>query len=156
MCGEPSSLPLASDLCLGYRKTWVLVPFDFSDEARGAIDTALQLVAAPANVRVVFALQDLSPLEMGEMWNTIDDKVRRDHALMAMREKLAEPQYAQTSLEVVFGDPGHAITQYASENKVDLIVLPSHGRTGIQRLLIGSVAERIVRYAHCPVLVLRS
>ncbi len=137
-------------------KNMVLVPYDFSDEAIAAIDTALQMVAASADVRVVFAMQDLSPLEMGEMWGTIDDQVRRDHALMAMREKLADPKYAQTTLAVVFGDPGHAITNYASENKADLIVLPSHGRTGIKRLLIGSVAERIVRYAHCPVLVLRS
>jgi nucleotide-binding universal stress UspA family protein len=136
-------------------KKLVVVPFDFSDEARGAIDTALQLVASPADVRIVYAMQDLSPLEMGEMWTSVDDQVRRDHALKAMREKLADPHLAQIPLEVVFGDPGHAVTHYASDVKADLIVLPSHGRTGIGRLLIGSVAERIVRYAHCPVLVLR-
>lgn len=136
-------------------KKLVVVPFDFSDESRDAIDTALQLVSTPAEVRVVHAMQDLSPLEMGELWTSIDDQVRRKHALQAMREKLADPHFAQVQLDVVFGDPGHAITHYASDVKADLIVLPSHGRTGIGRLLIGSVAERIVRYAHCPVLVLR-
>ena len=136
-------------------KKLVVVPYDFSDDARAAIDTALQLVASPADVRIVYAMQDLSPLEMGEMWTSVDDQVRRDHALKAMREKLADPALAQIPLEVVFGDPGHAVTHYASDAKADLIVLPSHGRTGIGRLLIGSVAERIVRYAHCPVLVLR-
>ena len=136
-------------------KKLVVVPFDFSDESRAAIDTALQLVASPADVRIVYAMQDLSPLEMGEMWTSVDDQVRRDHALTAMREKLTSPHLAQIPLEVVFGDPGHAVTHYASDVKADLIVLPSHGRTGIGRLLIGSVAERIVRYAHCPVLVLR-
>ena len=54
-----------------------------------------------------------------------------------------------------FGDPGHQIAQYAEEAKADLIVLPSHGRSGLQRLLIGSVAERVVRHAPCPVLVVR-
>jgi nucleotide-binding universal stress UspA family protein len=136
-------------------KNLVVVPYDFSDDARAAIDTALQLVSLPAEVRVVYAMQDLSPLEMGEMWTSVDDQVRRDHGLKAMREKLTEPQYAQVQLDVVFGDPGHAVTHYASDIKADLIVLSSHGRTGIGRLLIGSVAERIVRYAHCPVLVLR-
>jgi nucleotide-binding universal stress UspA family protein len=136
-------------------KKLVVVPYDFSDDSREAIDTALQLVSSPAEVRVVHAMQDLSPLEMGELWTTIDDQVRRKHALQAMREKLIDPQYAQLQLDVVFGDPGHAITHYASDLKADLIVLNSHGRTGIGRLLIGSVAERIVRYAHCPVLVLR-
>jgi nucleotide-binding universal stress UspA family protein len=136
-------------------KKVVVVPYDFSDDAAASIDTALQLVASPSDVRVVYAMQDLSPLEMGEMWTSVDDQVRRDHALKAMREKLASPHLAQIPLEVVFGDPGHAVTHYASDVKADLIVLSSHGRTGIGRLLIGSVAERIVRYAHCPVLVLR-
>jgi nucleotide-binding universal stress UspA family protein len=136
-------------------KKLVIVPFDFSEEAREAIGTALQLVSSPVEVRVLYAMQDLSPLEMGEMWTSVDDQVRRKHALQAMREKLTDPQLAQVQLDVVFGDPGHAITHYASDVKADLIVLPSHGRTGIGRLLIGSVAERIVRYAHCPVLVLR-
>lgn len=136
-------------------KKLVIVPYDFSDEARNAIDTALQLVASPADVRVVYSMQDLSPLEMGEMWNSVDDQVRREHGLKAMREKLSDEHLGQVMLDVVFGDPGHAITNYASDAKADLIVLPSHGRTGIGRLLIGSVAERIVRYAHCPVLVIR-
>jgi nucleotide-binding universal stress UspA family protein len=136
-------------------KKLVLVPYDFSDDARSAIDTALQLVASPGDVRVVHAMQDLSPLEMGEMWGTVDDQVRREHALRAMREKISGSRYENVMLDVVFGDPGHAITNYASDAGADLIVLPSHGRTGIGRLLIGSVAERIVRYAHCPVLVLR-
>lgn len=136
-------------------KNLVLVPYDFSDEARDAIETALQLVAAPTGVRVVYAMQDLSPMEMGEMYATISDEVRRQHALKAMREKLCDDKFANIMLDVVFGDPGHAIPNYARDAKADMIVLPSHGRTGIERLLIGSVAERIVRFAHCPVLVLR-
>lgn len=73
----------------------MIVPYDFSQDAAAAIDTALQLVSSPANVRVLFALQDLSPLEMGEMYSTIDDQVRRDHALMTMREKLGDDRYSQ-------------------------------------------------------------
>ena len=48
-----------------------------------------------------------------------------------------------------------APASFAQEKHAELIVIPSHGRTGITRLLIGSVAERVVRLAHCPVLVLR-
>ena len=51
-------------------KKVVVVPYDFSEDAAAAIDTALQLVASPADVRVVYAMQDLSPLEMGEMWTS--------------------------------------------------------------------------------------
>jgi nucleotide-binding universal stress UspA family protein len=51
------------------------------------------------------------------------------------------------------GVPEEAIVRLAEEEEVDMIVLGSHGRTGITRLLLGSVAEAIVRKAHCPVLV---
>ncbi|MEZ6094353.1 MAG: universal stress protein [Pirellulaceae bacterium] len=55
----------------------------------------------------------------------------------------------------MFGDPGSEITRFAKENDAGLIVISSHGRTGVSRLLLGSVAERVVRLAPCPVLVLR-
>ena len=53
-------------------------------------------------------------------------------------------------------EQGHTICDFARDHDADLIVISSHGRTGISRLVIGSVAERIVRYAPCPLLVLRS
>ncbi|MCP6770051.1 universal stress protein, partial [Klebsiella pneumoniae] len=74
---------------------------------------------------------------------------------MALREKLAGPQYAGIQTAVLRGEPAHGIANYAQEKGIELIVIPSHGRTGITRLLIGSVAERVVRLAHCPVMVLR-
>ena len=58
-------------------------------------------------------------------------------------------------IDVEIGDPGHRIADVAAKLGADLIVMPSHGRTGIERMLIGSVAERVLRLAHCPVLVLR-
>jgi nucleotide-binding universal stress UspA family protein len=56
---------------------------------------------------------------------------------------------------VRFGDPGREIAAHAEELHAELIVMPSHGRTGLSRLFIGSVAERVVRLAHCPVLILK-
>jgi nucleotide-binding universal stress UspA family protein len=58
-------------------------------------------------------------------------------------------------VEVRIGDPGAEIVKVATELKAGLIVMPSHGRTGLKHLLLGSVAERVVRTATCPVLVLR-
>ena len=55
----------------------------------------------------------------------------------------------------MIGDPGSEITKLAKEVGAHLIIMPSHGRTGISRLLLGSVAERVLRLSHCPVLVLR-
>ena len=139
-------------------KRKVIVPVDFSALSVSAIDTALQLVADPAHITVVHVLQELSPLEPGEieMWNTIDLAARIRHGKTALRNRLNDPRYEHVRLEILVGDPGLEIAEFADREHADLIVLPSHGRRGISRMLIGSVAERTVRLAHCPVLVLRA
>ena len=76
------------------------------------------------------------------------------HARQALEERLAERKLSNLPIEIGIGEPGRTIAQFAEDIKAELIVLPSHSQTGIKRLLIGSVAERVIRYAHCPVLVL--
>lgn len=58
--------------------------------------------------------------------------------------------------ELVRGQPAPAIVHYAQQNQIDLIVMPTHGRTGFTRLLLGSVAEEVLRHAPCPVLAIRA
>ena len=74
----------------------------------------------------------------------------------AIPERLAQAQVEGVRVEVVMDDPPHGIADFAQQTHAELIVMPSHGRTGVKRLLIGSVTERVLRLAHCPVLVLRS
>lgn len=139
-----------------FAKKKVLVPVDFSDESFAAVDSALELVESAGDVTVVYILQDLSPMEPGEIWNTIEPESRIRHAMKSLRERLSDEKYKDMRFDVAIGDPGHEIAHIAEREAVDLIVLPSHGRTGLKRMLIGSVAERVVRLAHCPVMVLRS
>jgi nucleotide-binding universal stress UspA family protein len=136
-------------------KQSVVVPIDFSDESFDALDTAIQLVASPANLHVIHVLPRMETTEPGFIWGMVDDDARRKHALDALNERLARHNLAGVNVVVAIGDPGREIPDFAQSLQADLIVLPSHGRTGISRLLIGSVAERVVRRAHCPVLVLR-
>ena len=136
-------------------KQRVVVPFDFSDQSVTAVDTALQLVDDPVNVDVVHILPELVPTEPGVIWTTIDDKDRQQHAEEAIRSRLSEAKYQGVQVRAEIGDPGHAIADYSENVAAELVVMPSHGRTGLSRLLIGSVAERVVRLARCPVLVLR-
>ena len=131
----------------------IVVPYDFSDQALGAVKLGRELVADAASLYVIHVLPELTATEPGVIWSTIDDASRMAHAQEAMEERLGDFPGAQ--LRVGFGDPGHMITDLATEVHADLIVIPSHGRTGVKRLLLGSVAERVVRLAHCPVLVLR-
>jgi nucleotide-binding universal stress UspA family protein len=85
----------------------------------------------------------------------IDPTARIENARNALRQKLADDKYSSVTLEVILGDAAHGIAEFAEQNKAQLIVIPSHGRRGLTRLLMGSTAERVVRLAHCPVLVLR-
>ena len=138
-----------------FPKRNVVVPVDFSPESIEAIDVGLQLVAQPADLHVVHVVIDITPLEAGEVWGVVDPQTRIEQMAKILRERLADKKYAGISQTVVLGEPAHGIAQFAQDKGADLIVIPSHGRTGLTRLLIGSVAERVVRLAHCPVLVLR-
>jgi nucleotide-binding universal stress UspA family protein len=138
-----------------FPKQTVIVPVDFSPESLAAIDVGLQLVSRPANLHVVHVVVDITPLEAGEVWGVVDPQTRIEQMRKVLDERLADAKFAGIQKAVVLGEPAHGITNYAEEKMADLIVIPSHGRTGLTRLLIGSVAERVVRLAHCPVLVLR-
>ena len=133
----------------------VVVPIDFSDDSFAALDTAVEMVDNPADLRVVHVLPELEPAEPGVIWHTIDDVGREEHATKALEAELLKRGHEGLAIHVCIGDPGHAIANYAEELDAGLIVLPSRGKKALKRLLLGSVAERVVRLAHCPVLVLK-
>jgi nucleotide-binding universal stress UspA family protein len=133
----------------------VVAPVDFSEQSFNAVDQALELVASPTALHLIHVLPVVIPADPGVVWTSIDDESRRRHARKALEERLSAPKYQGVQIQIELGDPGHEIAAYAERIKADLIVVPSHGRTGLTRLLIGSVAERVVRLAHCPVLVLK-
>ena len=136
-------------------KRKIVVPVDFSDRSFAAIDVAVDMVDDPSNVLVVYVLRDEKTMSPGEMWGTVTVDTRKAHVTTALQERLAKTNHANLAIEIGLGDPGHVVAELAERENADLIVLTSHGRTGIKRILIGSVAERVTRLAHCPVLVLR-
>lgn len=136
-------------------KDKIVVPVDFSDGSFKSLDTAMELVADASHLYAIYVLPVLEPAEPGVIWNTVDDESRARHAEQALREKLTDAKWKKLHVKIGFGDPGHEIADHAQELAAELIVLPSHGRRGLSRILLGSVAERVVRLAHCPVLVLK-
>ncbi len=136
------------------RKT-VVVPVDFSDDSFASLSTALDLVEDPSHVRLVHVLPVLAVTDPGVIWATIDDTSRIDHATGALNEELDKRGFDRLHIETRFGDPGHEIANYAQDIEAGLIVLCRHGQSAWKHLLIGAVAERVVRLAHCPVLVLK-
>jgi nucleotide-binding universal stress UspA family protein len=138
-----------------FPRSCVVVPVDFSTDSLAALEVGRQLVSKPEQLHVVHVVIDITPLEAGEVWGVIDPQARVEQVEKVLKEKLADAKYQGVHTAVLLGEPAHGIANYAQEKHADLIVIPSHGRTGLTRLLIGSVAERVVRLAHCPVLVLR-
>jgi nucleotide-binding universal stress UspA family protein len=136
-------------------KDRVLVPVDFSDESFAAVDEALAFVPDASRLHVIHVLPQLAADEPALLWTPVDEEAIAAQAKSAIEKRLTDPRYEGHHVAIAFGNAGSEIVAYAERIGADLIVLPSHGRTGLERLLIGSVAERVVRLAHCPVLVLR-
>jgi nucleotide-binding universal stress UspA family protein len=110
----------------------------------------------PDNLHVLHVAPSQLYLEGAENYPLPPDHERREGILASMKRHFAGSRFDHVQFEVCFGDPGRKIAERARELDAGLIVLPSHGRTGFARMLLGSVAERVVRLAKCPVLVLRS
>jgi nucleotide-binding universal stress UspA family protein len=138
----------------------LLVPIDFSDYAEQALAYAIEL-AQNLHVRITLLhVIHLTPLAMGDIGAT---------TLLPYLEEMESTaqEYIQAALErvqraglegdsvLIQGIPFQAIIDTAHDRDVDLIVMGTHGRTGLTHVLMGSVAEKVVRLAPCPVLVTR-
>jgi nucleotide-binding universal stress UspA family protein len=138
-------------------KNPIVVPWDYSDLSRDALLRAVEMVSDTSLIRVVHVSHIPSPYEYGVVFDDISEQTMSEELTKSFHKAVeSEPKLAGQELVVLFGDPGHEICDYAGKEKAELIVLPSHGRSGFSRLLLGSTAERVVRFAPCPVLVLRS
>jgi nucleotide-binding universal stress UspA family protein len=137
--------------------TNILVPVDFSPCAERALDYACALAAKlGAKVHVVNAIGSALPELSAALTDHMLASLRHNNA--AMLDKLIEPRRAIAAfgeLRVVDDDPRDAILAAAKETHADLIVIGTHGRRGLSRLVLGSVAEDVVRRAPCPVLAVR-
>jgi len=91
--------------------------------------------------------------EYWQEWH--DAATERAEALFSDARRTASEQGVTLQTVLEFGDPRHVVVEYAEEHDVDRIVMGSHGRSGPHRLLLGSVAETVVRRSPVPVMVVR-
>lgn len=131
----------------------ILFPTDFSHTGDAAMAFATSLAKDTGGRMIVVHVQE-APLAYGggEMYYGIPEPSTDELMAMLNKVKPTDPS-VPVEYRLVTGDPSDAVVRLAEDDAVDLIVLGSHGRTGLTRLLMGSVAEAIVRKAHCPVLV---
>jgi nucleotide-binding universal stress UspA family protein len=136
-------------------KKSVVVPVDFSEHSLIAIRTALEFVQSASNLHVIHVIIPLDMISVGEMWVAEDVVSRKSAAVEYLDKYLQENGIIGVTSIVREGDPGLEIADYAKSITSDLIVIPSHGRHGFDRMLLGSVSERVLRHADCQILMLR-
>jgi nucleotide-binding universal stress UspA family protein len=140
----------------------ILLPTDFSEFSAAARMYACAFADQfHAELHVLHVIQDLAPLvpEPGAALAPPVDYVRElELNAKAMLERAIDANWAvgKTIVRAVRqGPPYLEITRYAQETNIDLIVIGTHGRSGLAHMLLGSVAEKVVRKAPCPVLTVR-
>lgn len=145
------------------RITRILVPTDFSTTADAALEYAFVLAERfGASVQLLHVLEDPFVADgMAAEAYISEAPALRSAMLHDAQERLAHraaprgPGGPRIETEVLFGHGARTIAEYATGRGIDLIVMGTHGRTGFAHLLLGSVAERLVRTAPCPVLTVR-
>ena len=136
----------------------VLVPVDFSESSRKAVQYAVSFARQfDAEILLLHVVEPMPAppevvyLDTGAIYTEVREAAEKH---LSEWRQAAAPE-ARVSAKTRVGIAYHQIIEAADESKADLIVIGTHGRTGLAHLLMGSTAERVVREAGCPVLVVR-
>jgi universal stress protein A len=139
----------------------ILVPLDFSEQSTRALEYAKMLgKALDASLDLLHVvpnpyIADPSGLYMALPQEMLDEFDREGRTRLEKVLTPAERKTFKARNIVKMGDPRSEILEYARLAPVDLIVMGTHGRTGVSHVFLGSVAERVVRTASCPVTTVR-
>ena len=136
----------------------ILVPVDFSDCSKKALQYAVPFaeqfgarLVLLAIVEPFVPMPEMSTVDVGLLDSKLQEQARQQVAELERGLEVEVP----VDTVVRMGNPHVEIVNAAKELDVDLIVLSTHGRTGLAHMLLGSTAERVVQHADCPVLIVR-
>lgn len=130
----------------------ILCPVDFSDPGKYAFDYACAVARRHGASLELLHVTEASAYAEDEM---PAGQPSYEQSLEMQLKEWAEQAGCPAETHLITGVPCVDIVKYADKMKADLIVIGTHGRTGLKHMLIGSVAERVVRTASCPVLTVR-
>jgi nucleotide-binding universal stress UspA family protein len=144
----------------------ILCPIDFSKCSGTALDYAINFAKmCGANLHLIHVYQDpLSAIPFARPgtagpatapYEVIEEARRKRTEEIQRLKKMCVERGVNTSVDEIEGVPASVIVDLAKTGKSDLIVMGTHGRSGLAHIMVGSVAERVVRLAHCPVLTVR-
>ena len=142
-----------------YRK--IMVATDGSEHVRKAIATAIEIAKlSGAKLYAVYVMANdefsMSDPKNAELEKTFVDYFRNEgKAATAFVETSGKAENVEVESVILEGSPVHEIVNFAEENDIDLIVMGTHGKNAIERFLLGSIAENVVRHSKKAVLVVR-
>lgn len=137
----------------------ILVPTDGSKMSIGAAEKAIELAELTGSeVHFLFIVDSsmMAGLPEDAVWQQLEEVLREEGEKTIKRlQTLSDESDVETRGVLLEGTPWRQIVSYSEENAADLIVMATAGRRGIDRLLLGSTTERVLRHAGCPVMVIR-
>lgn len=133
----------------------ILVGFDGSTQSRKALTTALDLAQfTRANVEALIVIR---PPEFAELEGEVQAAMTETNGVLVEAIKWAKAEAARFGLTIQIhkqlGHPAETLVRVAKEKKFDLIIMGRRGRSTVSRWMLGSISERVLRDAHCPVMV---
>jgi len=139
----------------------ILLPTDFSNLSLSAAGYATDLARQyGAKIHFLHVLEKTPPILTIRSLDLSEEKIVKsikedaENSMRKALDRIKKDKSVKITPVVRKGIDFEVIIEYCESNKIDLIVIATHGRTGILHTLLGSVAEKVIRYAKCPVLVI--
>jgi nucleotide-binding universal stress UspA family protein len=141
----------------------ILIPTDFSESSRYAVKYAIDMnntIKIKARLYLLHVLQDFTEFSEYDLSPTILPQLYvefEENAAKRLEEMVGTmiPHDMHCDTYLLHGVPFHEIIQFAKQEKIDLIIIGTRGRTGLKHILFGNTAEKVVKKAPCPVLSVR-
>lgn len=134
----------------------ILLAIDGSKYSKTAAERAIDFAEAYNGTLKILSVVDVPAEFYGEAPEAVDDMIKKAHGYVKEAKQLAESKGIKAEAFVREGVTPEVIINIAEEQKINTIVMGSHGRTGLKRLLMGSVTEKVIGHAPCPVLVVKA
>jgi nucleotide-binding universal stress UspA family protein len=132
----------------------ILVAYDGSPQAQRATELAFLLAEAMRSSVIVFAvIRPPEPAARAELNAVLDDAREHYEQSFAQLREQAKRRGVELETEIEIGHPAEHIVHRAEQTHTELIIMGRRGISSFQRWMLGSISERVLRYAHCPVMV---
>ncbi len=139
----------------------ILIAIDGSETAKEAADFGVEMVGCSgAKVYVIYVIETTPyrSVPLDQIWSNsvLEEYEKEGHEATSYVEKIAKDAGMEVESRVLKGNPAEKIVTFAEDNNIDMIIMGSLGKGGYERLVMGSVSEKVMRHAKIPVLVVRN